>query len=102
MFLKGNYTGNPIIKQKELHQKSKMKEAYFQHRNALLSTTIDELFTGEKAEEIKQRAMNIKLVLIYKTLNGKYLKQLKHCKKIKNLKQKIIFLGFFKKKVLKV
>ena len=59
MFLKGNYTGNAIIKQKELHQKSKMKEAYFQHQNALLSTTIDELFTGEKAEEIKQRAMNI-------------------------------------------
>lgn len=59
MFLKGNYTGNPIIKQKELHQKSKMKEAYFQYRNALLNETVDELFTGEKAEEIKQRAMNI-------------------------------------------
>ncbi|CAM3873875.1 group III truncated hemoglobin [Flavobacterium sinopsychrotolerans] len=68
MFSKGNYTGNPMSKHKELHQKSEMKEAHFQHWNALFNETVDELFTGEKAEEIKQRAMNISGVLMYKTI----------------------------------
>ena len=44
-----------------------MKEAHFQNWNALLNATVDELFTGEKAEEIRQRAMNILGVLMYKT-----------------------------------
>lgn len=68
MFSKGNYTGNPMTKHKELHQKSEMKEAHFKHWNALFNETVDELFTGEKAEEIKQRAMNISGVLMYKTI----------------------------------
>jgi hemoglobin len=68
MFSNGNYTGNPMTKHKELHQKSEMKEAHFQHWNALFNATVDELFTGEKAEEIKQRAMNISAVLMYKTI----------------------------------
>lgn len=68
MFSKGNYTGNPMIKHKELHQKSEMKEAHFKHWNALFNETVDELFSGEKAEEIKQRAMNISGVLMYKTI----------------------------------
>lgn len=56
-----------MIKHNELHQKSEMKEAHFQNWNALLNATVDELFTGEKAEEIRQRAMNILGVLMYKT-----------------------------------
>lgn len=68
MFSKGNYTGNPMTKHKELHQKSEMKEAHFKHWNALFNETVDELFTGAKAEEIKQRAMNISGVLMYKTI----------------------------------
>ena len=68
MFSNGNYTGNPMTKHKELYQKSEMKEAHFQHWNALFNATVDELFTGEKAEEIKQRAMNISAVLMYKTI----------------------------------
>ena len=68
IFSKGNYTGNPMTKHKELHQKSEMKQAHFQHWNALFNETVDELFTGEKAEEIKQRAMNISGVLMYKTI----------------------------------
>lgn len=68
MFSKGNYTGNPMVKHKDLHQKSEMKEAHFQHWNALFNETVDELFTGEKADEIKQRAMNISAMLMYKTI----------------------------------
>jgi hemoglobin len=68
LFSNGNYTGNPMIKHKELHQKSEMKEAHFQHWNALFNETVDALFIGEKATEIKQRAMNISAVLMYKTI----------------------------------
>ena len=68
MFANGNYSGNPMIKHKELHQKSEMTEAHFQHWNALFNETVDELFTGKKAEEIKQRARNISAVLMYKTI----------------------------------
>lgn len=68
LFSNGNYTGNPMIKHKELHQKSEMKEAHFQHWNALFNATVDELFTGEKAEEIKQRAMNISALMVFKTI----------------------------------
>lgn len=68
LFSNGNYTGNPMIKHKELHQKSEMKEAHFQHWNALFNATVDELFTGEKAEEIKQRAMNISALMLFKTI----------------------------------
>ncbi|MFV8327253.1 group III truncated hemoglobin [Flavobacterium sp. ZS1P14] len=68
LFSNGNYTGNPMIKHKELHQKSEMKEAHFQHWNALFNETVDELFTGEKAEEIKQRAMNISALMLFKTI----------------------------------
>jgi hemoglobin len=68
MFSTGNYTGNPMVKHKELHQKSEMKEAHFKHWNVLFNQTVDELFAGEKAEEIKQRAMNIGSLLIVKTI----------------------------------
>lgn len=68
LFFKGDYTGNPMVKHKELHQKSEMKEAHFQHWNALFNETVDQLFIGEKATEIKQRAMNISALLMYKTI----------------------------------
>lgn len=68
LFSNGNYTGNPMVKHKELHQKSEMKEAHFQHWNALFNETVDALFIGKKAMEIKQRAMNISALLMYKTI----------------------------------
>jgi len=68
IFYTGDFVGNPMAKHKELHQKSTMTEAHFQHWNALFNETVDELFTGEKAEEIKQRASNIAMVMMYKTL----------------------------------
>ena len=68
MFSTGNFVGNPMAKHKELHQKSTMTEAHFQHWNALFDETVDELFIGEKAEEIKKRAANIAMAMMYKTL----------------------------------
>jgi hemoglobin len=68
MFSTGDFVGNPMAKHKELHQKSTMTKAHFQHWNDLFDETVDELFTGEKAEEIKQRAANIATAMMYKTL----------------------------------
>lgn len=68
MFSTGDFVGNPMAKHKELHQKSKMTEAHFEHWNTLFDETVDELFIGEKAEEIKQRAANIAMAMMYKTL----------------------------------
>jgi hemoglobin len=68
MFSTGDFVGNPMAKHKELHQKSTMTKAHFKHWNALFDETVDELFAGEKAEEIKQRAANIATAMMYKTL----------------------------------
>ena len=68
LFFTGNYNGNPMVKHKDLHQKSEMNQTHFQHWNALFNETVDELFIGEKATEIKERAMNISAAMMYKTL----------------------------------
>jgi hemoglobin len=50
-------------KHQELHKKSPMKMQHFQRWNQLFSHTVDELFEGEKAELIKQRASSISTVM---------------------------------------
>lgn len=71
LFYKGNYSGNPMTAHKELHQKSAMTQQHFQHWIFLFKTTVDELFSGAKAEEIKDRAFNIANALMAKTLYEK-------------------------------
>lgn len=71
LFYKGNYSGNPMTAHKELHQKSAMTQQHFQHWIFLFKTTVDELFSGTKAEEIKDRAFNIANALMAKTLYEK-------------------------------
>lgn len=62
----GNYNGNPMQAHEELHKKSEVREEHFQHWNALFDATVDELFIGVKAEEIKQRATNIAAAMMHK------------------------------------
>jgi hemoglobin len=45
-----------------------MNPEHFQHWVIEFTTTVDELFEGEKAIEIKERALNIANVIMYKTL----------------------------------
>lgn len=68
LFFSGNYEGNPMQKHKELHQKSTMNKSHFDHWVTLFIYTVDSLFQGEKAEEIKNRAINIASAMMYKTL----------------------------------
>jgi len=68
LFSTGNYNGNPMVKHEELHKKSEVNRDHFEHWNDLFDKTIDDLFVGEKAEEIKQRAKNISAAMMHKTL----------------------------------
>lgn len=68
LFSTANFIGNPMLKHKELHERSTMTEEHFKHWIILFKLTVDELFEGEKAEEIKQRAINIAAVMMHKTL----------------------------------
>lgn len=70
LFFSANYEGNPMAKHKELHQKSTMTKTHFDHWNQLFIQTVDELFQGKKAEEIKNRALNISAAMMYKTLSS--------------------------------
>ena len=66
LFSSGNYDGNPMQAHEELHKKSEVRIEHFQHWNALFDATVDELFEGAKAEEIKQRATNIAAAMMHK------------------------------------
>ena len=63
IFYTNTYEGNPMQKHQDIHKKSPMKMQHFQRWNQLFSHTVDELFEGEKAELIKQRASSISTVM---------------------------------------
>jgi len=69
LFFTGNYEGNPMARHRELHQKSPMTKVHFKHWGDLFTQTVDSLFEGKKAEEIKNRALNISDMMMYKTLS---------------------------------
>lgn len=68
LFSMGDYSGNPMTKHKEIHEKSKMNQWHFQLWNILFNETVDGLFIGKNAEEIKQRSANIAAAMMFKTL----------------------------------
>lgn len=57
-----SYQGNPL--QRHLHLPVAQK--HFEQWLVLFTETVDEHFTGEKAEEIKQRAQSIATLFQYK------------------------------------
>jgi len=63
IFHVGGYTGNPMKHHMDLHQKSPMKKEHFNRWIELFNETVDELFEGEKAEQVKVRALSIATVM---------------------------------------
>lgn len=63
IFFTGNYEGNPMIQHKRLHEKSEMTLAHFEQWILLFNETVDELFEGENARTIKQKADNIARIM---------------------------------------
>ena len=68
LFYTGNYSGSPMQVHKDLHSKCPMRTEHLEHWVHLFTATVDTLFEGEKATEIKERALNIANVIMYKTL----------------------------------
>lgn len=69
LFFSGNYDGNPMQKHKELHQKYPLTSLHFERWTNIFVQTVDDLFLGEKASEIKMRAKSIAEVMMYKTIH---------------------------------
>lgn len=59
LFQTGGFKGNPMTAHVQLHQKSPLTAAHFARWQQLFLATVDELFEGDKAELIKQRARSI-------------------------------------------
>ena len=68
VFSSGNYEGNPMVTHQELNKKSQVSSEHFNHWNALFDATVDGLFVGKNADEIKQRTTNISAAMMHKTL----------------------------------
>ncbi len=68
LFFDGGYTGNPIKSHQALHQRNPLNPVHFQRWQELFIATVDELFSGEKAELAKQRAFSISTVMQIKIL----------------------------------
>src|SRR5690554_1745864 len=68
LFGTGRFKGNPMMVHKEIHNKSTMKPDHFQHWLALFQNTVDQLYEGPNAEDIKYSASNIAKSLMYRVL----------------------------------
>lgn len=70
LFGAGTYSGNPMNKHIVLSRKHQMEAHHFQHWVSLFNSTVDELFSGTRAETIKQRAAGIATVMQIKIKNS--------------------------------
>jgi len=69
LFYTGSYTGNPMELHKHINRLFPLTDAHFLRWNLLFRTSVDELFSGQKAELAKQRAKSIAAVMQIKILN---------------------------------
>ena len=69
LFSTGDYDGNPMDTHRELNQKSTVSVDHFKRWNFLFDSTVDELYVGAKADELKLRAANIAAAMMNKTVS---------------------------------
>ncbi len=62
----GSYKGNPIKKHLRISEINPLQAKHFKQWIALWNETVDELFTGEKAEEAKKKATLMSELMQYK------------------------------------
>jgi len=70
VFFTGSYNGNPMEMHRSVHQINPLSKKLFQRWTRLFNKTVDELFEGEKADLVKQRAKSIATVMQVKILNS--------------------------------
>jgi len=68
LFYTGSYTGNPMEIHKHLHKLIPLTSGHFTQWTLLFTSTVDELFDGEKATLAKQRAVSIAAVMQFKII----------------------------------
>lgn len=66
LFQTGGFKGNPMVAHVQLHQKSPLSADHFARWQELFLATVDELFKGDMAELIKQRARSIATMMLIK------------------------------------
>lgn len=70
LFGKAFYKGNVLQIHQHIHKLSAFREEHFTRWVSLFSQTVDELYSGEKAEMAKQKALSIATIMKIKTLYG--------------------------------
>ncbi len=68
LFYTGAYAGNPMVIHQHIHQLTPLSMEHFDRWIRLFTSTVDELFSGEKAELAKQRAVSIATIMKIKIL----------------------------------
>ncbi|MFD2288510.1 sec-independent protein translocase TatC [Pedobacter petrophilus] len=66
LFAKAIYKGNPMLTHFSLNEKASLKEEEFTAWKTIFFNTVDELFVGENAETIKQKAQSIADLMHFK------------------------------------
>lgn len=70
LFYSGSYSGNPMNFHQNIHKSViPLTVAHFEQWINLFLSTVDELFEGEKATLIKQRAVSISTIMQIKILH---------------------------------
>jgi len=69
LFYTGGYIGNPMEMHRRLNQRIPLTAEHFKQWTHLFTSTVDELFAGEKAELAKQRAISISTIMQIKILH---------------------------------
>lgn len=69
LFYTGPYTGNPMELHKHVNQLFPLTDVHFSRWIELFNNTVDELFKGEMALLVKQRAFNIANIMKEKISN---------------------------------
>ena len=67
IFFTGGYNGNPMITHRKLNQVVHLTPEHFKKWLELFTSTVDENFSGDKAELAKQRAISIATIMQLKT-----------------------------------
>ncbi len=63
---KATYRGNPMLTHIHLNKRNPLTAEHFERWKQLFFETLDEQFTGEKAQEAKNRANTMALLMQYK------------------------------------
>ena len=68
LFYTGGYTGNPMEMHQRLNKRVPLTAEHFNRWTQLFTSTVDELFKGEKALLAKQRAISISTLMQIKII----------------------------------